>query len=380
MPLSNDYSWKAFKKTTNIKLSSRGKNMEAVDIALKSYWEGRDTGAAQTTELANLLALVKACTSWLKLKQLKKESDVAGDKKAKSHFQTRWNAVVALGKASLEEARRLVAVVGDATTKAALAYEKRKGQTVTQGGRDLRSLQGGYAMERTQYVESGKAGHPVSASEVHWIQENEQRFRKNYGEKYGAVFRKPFEALSTADYQMFEQFMNELEQNNPERKPFKHHVCFLRKADRLQHMALVENGRLMTPDGRPWDTGGNQMLYAMDEYGNLFIMSAGEYDADRMRTNHSSILAGKDVLCAGELEVQAGRLVYIANTSGHYKPGQNNLYLALRELADQGVLLGATKCDIMVTERSGWRDVPAFEVIQAAGNLPVVHPKAFGLG
>lgn len=380
MALSNDYSWEKFKKTTKIKGKSRGKNMELVDDALKSYWEGVQRRAASGVELANLLAVVKATNTWFKKKKAKKDANVAGDRKVKAHFITRWNALVDLGKAALAEAKRLAGQLGDANAAAALAYESKKRHAMgKQGGPTLRPLQGTYANERALYVGSGKAGDPVSGTTVHEIQDKVEggNFRK-WLPKYGHVFTKSFDELTTADFQTFEQFMTELEQADTNRQPFKHHVRFLRKADRLAHIATVENGRLVKSDGQAWDTGGQQYLYAMDEYANLFVMPAGALNGNTLRTNHSSILAGKDVLCAGEVIIAGGILTYIANSSGHYKPGQNNLYIALSELWEEGLLIGRTVCDIMVTDASGWRGVSASDLIKAEGNLSQNHPSAFG--
>jgi hypothetical protein len=56
------------------------------------------------------------------------------------------------------------------------------------------------------------------------------------------------------------------------------------------------------------------------------VAEPGFYIADGIRLgngkfNHSSMLSGKRVLCAGELEInRAGKLVYIDNNSGHFKP------------------------------------------------------------
>src|SRR5262249_17367653 len=99
MPLSNDYSWNAFKEATNIKRKSRGSTMEQVDDALKRYWEGVAGGTDATEELSNLLALVVATNTWLKSKKAKKDATLDGGKKQTQHFVNRWNAVGKLGKA-----------------------------------------------------------------------------------------------------------------------------------------------------------------------------------------------------------------------------------------------------------------------------------------
>lgn len=49
------------------------------------------------------------------------------------------------------------------------------------------------------------------------------------------------------------------------------HVALLDKADRLQHIAIVDQGRLERSNGTLRDTGTWDEPYAMDAYGNLFI-------------------------------------------------------------------------------------------------------------
>jgi hypothetical protein len=387
MALPDAYKWEAFKKATNIKGASRGKSMEYVDQALKSYWEGITVSTA-LVELANLVAVITAVNSWLKSKKKKKAADQAGTKGAKDHFVKRWNTLVLLGKECFKEAKRLAgAGLHAPSTLAKIQYEQRKMKTNAAANprqRILRGLQGAYAAERTLFVGQGKQSNPVSGTEVHNVHgdaDTSKRMREwSQKPEYADLFAKDFSQLTPADFLRFEGMMTAMQQASTQNLRFKHHVCFLRKQDRLLHMVLVDdNGRLSTSDGRPADTGGGPWLYAMDEYANLFILEPDKFKASGLRTNHSSLLAGKDVICAGELEIKNGVLTYIGNTSGHYLPGQNNLYLALLELQDQGVPLNQTQCDILESQTTGWRDIPAQDILNAQGNVSKSH-KSYGSG
>lgn len=52
---------------------------------------------------------------------------------------------------------------------------------------------------------------------------------------------------------------------------------------------------------------------------------------------HSAYMAGGEVLCTGCITVVQGRLTYINNASGHYRPNEQQLALAVQALRSQGV-------------------------------------------
>ncbi|MBI1356615.1 MAG: hypothetical protein GC160_19930 [Acidobacteria bacterium] len=73
----------------------------------------------------------------------------------------------------------------------------------------------------------------------------------------------------------------------------------------------------------PYQTAGGP-----DDH-NIFAMDLMEfiYVADGLagRVHHSSFMSGKPVLCAGEIRLEAGKIRYISNESGHYRPTTANL-------------------------------------------------------
>src|SRR6202034_2249790 len=72
-----------------------------------------------------------------------------------------------------------------------------------------------------------------------------------------------------------------------------------------------------------------------DPGGRFFV----DTDDSGQVLNHCSFLAGKPVLCAGELGVRRGRLEYIDTGSGHYRPTTHNLLKALQKLHEERVSL-----------------------------------------
>src|SRR5262249_40216433 len=49
--------------------------------------------------------------------------------------------------------------------------------------------------------------------------------------------------------------------------------------------------------------------------------------------HHSSLLAGANVACAGEIEIGAdGKILWLSNKSGHYKPNVDHVFQVLNQL------------------------------------------------
>jgi len=118
---------------------------------------------------------------------------------------------------------------------------------------------------------------------------------------------------------------------------------YLNSGQRLQYLLMVKNnGQIFRyKDNAVFDTGttwGDKPLsaaYAMDTDERLF--SIGDAKGVGVNWNHSSMLSGHAVICAGEISVTQGRLMKIDNNSGHYKPDSQNLADCVRALGDAGV-------------------------------------------
>jgi hypothetical protein len=94
-------------------------------------------------------------------------------------------------------------------------------------------------------------------------------------------------------------------------------------------------GMLYMTNGKPLDTtqmvtafsGPGYAIYVMSMEGHIHVSShAVGY------RHHSSMLAGGYVAGAGELQVKAGRLVWLSNKSGHYQPDVFLLIEVLHQL------------------------------------------------
>jgi hypothetical protein len=74
--------------------------------------------------------------------------------------------------------------------------------------------------------------------------------------------------------------------------------------------------------------------YAMSMDGQLYIRKVDVGEMGKFA--HSSFLSGADVLCAGTIAVDNGRIIEITNESGHYQPSTANLAEACKAILAEG--------------------------------------------
>ena len=70
--------------------------------------------------------------------------------------------------------------------------------------------------------------------------------------------------------------------------------------------------------------------------------------------NHSTLCAGRDVICAGTISIKNGVLRGITNTSGHYQPNTDALTQLLRKLRDED---GVNLNTVIVADQSQSRNI-----------------------
>lgn len=115
---------------------------------------------------------------------------------------------------------------------------------------------------------------------------------------------------------------------------------YLNMEKRLDYLITFKNGQLYYhKSDTPADSGIvrgelGRFPYAIDTSERLYVLNEGDIG---IKYNHSSILSGAPVICAGEIAIEQGRLKFIDNNSGHYKPGTDNLYDAVMILHYNGV-------------------------------------------
>lgn len=317
-------SWDQFKAATDNKSlfqRARGSNIAHIDLALQNWYaEASRAGARRKVEL--LSALLSACSKWLKLKM--------GPTTETLRLKRRV-AIHALAEAALDELQALAAPADR------VAFDRRKfavlsgARRVQPGMHPLRALSRGYAHERSLYLKGGKQ-EALSGTKVH----NHLSYATEGIAPFDnvAFANKEFDQLTETEFRHMAQLARQAN--------MKYQVEFTRKAGRTAYWAIPgPQGRFFDVNDKPInapEAGG--WIWAMDEYGNLFLRSGREAEGREILLNHSSFNAGKPVICAGSIVVEDGLLRKIDNSSGHYKPTRSDLLAALQCLLDDGADLG----------------------------------------
>jgi hypothetical protein len=134
-------------------------------------------------------------------------------------------------------------------------------------------------------------------------------------------------------------------------------VPYLTPQEQQQQRVYIAQDGSLELNGRPIQDGDWIFVVNQD----------GEIVADRFRvgvTHHSSLSGGKPVLMAGEFKVTSGKLTYIANKSGHFRPDTEAFKRFLVALDAKGADLSyatAPSLRYEVDERGRFKTVPDVE-------------------
>ncbi|WP_192805202.1 PAAR domain-containing protein [Noviherbaspirillum aerium] len=113
-------------------------------------------------------------------------------------------------------------------------------------------------------------------------------------------------------------------------------VKYLSPMQREKAKLHFKDGKIYTDKGRLFDTSnanGGKAIFVMDESGKFY--ASNHHDVGEF--HHSSLLAGKPVAAAGEIDVTEGVITAISNRSGHYKPSHDHLMQAIKELRENEI-------------------------------------------
>jgi hypothetical protein len=289
-------------------LFGKGRGLLAIiDVHLAAWNGGNCVGHRKK----NLTRILRACHQWLQAKQGKTTALAV----------QRANAVNTLAQQAF----------------ARLQYEHFETHKRTQPNHPLRSLQGGYAHERATYVQSNKT-MAYSGSTVSALIHN--------APSIGLVNPPAFNNMTTQEFmQLINTYAGD-QMLEPE-------VHFFTKQERIERLVVVMHGRLYTGPQQRLDTGGQDWAFVMDGYGNLYTTDhqmEQQQLPNGQRFNHSTLNAGKDVVCAGILQAANGRLTYLDNASGHYKPTRANVVEMLTTLQADGYDFTRRACRVRVME------------------------------
>ena len=246
--------------------------------------------------------------------------------------------------------------VSDKVAAALRDYQAHKQNGVV--GHQLKGLANGYHLEREHYLQGNKvSGATISGTNV----SNKCRFDADSIRLQRHKAAKNFEERV---WQPILQDTQTLQRLFPDMAP----VVYMNKIERLKLILSFVDGKICDSGGHPVEMTERESFsknlriapYVMDKYGNLYMDidfwksksyltqdNAGKYQAKSTgQFNHSSFLAGAEVVCAGALHIgwnnrgnasAAGVLSAIDNASGHYKPSRENLLNCLEVLRSYGV-------------------------------------------
>ncbi|MBC5765115.1 hypothetical protein [Ramlibacter albus] len=350
---------------------ARGSKIQEIDQAFVTYeaqWNGAsDAGKIQLT--ANLFV---ACKNWLKKKERKSlyKERFLQPTILNTNLHDRKKAILAVAEECLD-----ALAVMDPQLWTRTEFDRHKVRSL-EGGERLRhakTLSPGYNLERDSWLKSGKtraiAGSGLSSDVKELKKKNKTKLHD----------------LDLKDYIKLDKLVN------------GGAVQYLKKAQRLDKMMVLNDDCLLchatSPDvpasttqkpfpareRMPNDWLGvsgfdrEHWMYAMDSYGNLFI-SKGEVEDGFAFFNHSSFNSGREVTSAGMMTIIAGKLRWIENNSGHYKPTPDKVHQAIKLLALDGHDLSEALVGIGVYNNLG--HLSGIECYEARSYLDLTHAGA----
>jgi hypothetical protein len=265
------------------------KNIYTSLVALDRIKNDEDPRKMQA--IAELVHVLKVdCEEWLEKKRKRKEAQ-----------QTDQRTIqVSAVHAAAVKAQREIAFKWN-------AYKQKKGASPYDKPIGTKSLDGKYQLERDAFVKSGKTEAPSA--------------------------RSLFSYKSSKDIKDVDDFIALFNEKRSDSN--SQEVQFLRQRDRLDYLVVPDGDKFYSQEGvlknSPMTPAGSKLLgemYAMDRHGNLFVRSLDDFRKDQKgydNFNHSSFVAGREVVCAGVCLFKDGKLVYVDNTSGHYAPSPEQL-------------------------------------------------------
>lgn len=323
-------------KSSSIFKQGRQEVLQRIDSALRTWHATNDDkDVLPEAKLNELLVIIAVCRNWLNVK---------ADKDTATANIRRAAITSLLSQATI----RMTYHIFQERKKAAKKKPEKPG---------TKELSEGYKNERDVYVKNQKKEDPLSGSSVNSLMQAMKGspddipyFTKGMPPDVVALLRKDLSEISLAEYEKIFAAISD-DETPIHRVSEAKLVQFFSKAQRMRFMYWVEDKILVNSDG-PMDTKGKAWMYAMDQYGNLFatVMKSdrdakeaakwAEFEEDQRKNfNHSSFNAGKEVISAGMIKVNKGKIVEIDNNSGHYKPTAEHLNGCVQLLRELGMVI-----------------------------------------
>jgi hypothetical protein len=104
------------------------------------------------------------------------------------------------------------------------------------------------------------------------------------------------------------------------------------------------------------DYGESKLSYVMDDKKNLYLFKSLDAYGSKEGFVHASVLSARPVICAGNIGIEAGKITFVDNLSGHYQPKKMHLDNLTEIFKESGVL--SDKCKIKVFGSSDSKFIP----------------------
>ncbi|WP_339045777.1 hypothetical protein [Candidatus Mesenet endosymbiont of Agriotes lineatus] len=122
-------------------------------------------------------------------------------------------------------------------------------------------------------------------------------------------------------------------------------VKYFPQVEQFEHALYIgeenKDFKLYSLKGRLYDTRGkisktrkDCVAYVVTLDDKLVVHEHIDVGKSEYAYRHSTLAGGKPVICSGLIKVVDGKIAYIDNNSGHYKPKRANLYNAVKKLED----------------------------------------------
>lgn len=150
-------------------------------------------------------------------------------------------------------------------------------------------------------------------------------------------------------------------------------VTYCTPEERWSKCLSVRGGVILDADGEPYHTGQKKTEFSGPGWAIYVVGFDGVFYSESHAVNrfhHSSFFGGAPVKAAGELAVDAGRLVALTNKTGHYRAGPGELAFALGLLRDGGVRLADVAVNDPFLAKGTW--VPGDRALAAGGKVAEV--------
>ena len=199
-------------------------------------------------------------------------------------------------------------------------------------------LQPGYQQERQMWTQTKATGNAsaISMTQIHSPRAG-ALIEQSDDPAIQAIWNKEFSAMTVQDVIALNRVLAQNYQAM--------NVWYMPKRERMDYMLVVQDGQFYSGFNERFAIAPNRSyVYAMNGYGNLFIVRSNvatpQQDSSGFTgetyLNHSTLNAGREVVCAGEMKLIDG-VPCIDNNSGHYRPNRTQMHNAICMLQEEGL-------------------------------------------